>query len=408
MSAFPTGIVYLGELVDAPGVADTDTTFWCDASAGCGAGTDLKRVSALQLGNYVTAKLSAVAPLQLAGGGFLLNYDATLHVVGGQLSVVPGAGLTVPITVGNGGTGAQSAVPALANLGGAPLASPAFTGVPLAPTAAPGTNTTQLATTAFVAAALPVASNTTPVMDGAAAIGIGTTWARADHVHASDTSRAPLASPTFTGTVTAPALTLSTTALAITSGGTAAATAAAAFANLGAAPLASPTFTGVPAAPTAPLPATNTTQLATTAFSHGLVFNRIAQRGTPADPTGTALTATYAMMGFAIAVVPQVTGRLLVSFGGIARNNTAGGGCVLYIAYGTGAAPVNGATATGTQVTSAVGLFGSPASVQVPYCCVGLITGLTIGASYWLDLALRSDTAGTASIWDNTYTVVEV
>jgi hypothetical protein len=43
-------------------------------------------------------------------------------------------------------------------------------------------------------------------MDGAAAIGTGTTWARADHVHASDTSRAPLASPTFTGTATTPIL----------------------------------------------------------------------------------------------------------------------------------------------------------------------------------------------------------
>jgi hypothetical protein len=71
-----------------------------------------------------------------------------------------------------------------------------------------------------LSASVPVASSTTPIMDGTAAVGTGTTWARADHVHPTDTSRAPLASPTFTGT---------------------------------------------PAAPTAP-PATNTTQLATTAF----------------------------------------------------------------------------------------------------------------------------------------------
>jgi len=45
-------------------------------------------------------------------------------------------------------------------------------------------------------------SSTTPVMDGTAAVGTATTAARADHVHATDTSRAPLASPTFTGTVT--------------------------------------------------------------------------------------------------------------------------------------------------------------------------------------------------------------
>jgi len=47
-------------------------------------------------------------------------------------------------------------------------------------------------------------SSTSPVMDGVAAVGTATTTARADHVHASDTSRAPIASPTFTGTVTLP------------------------------------------------------------------------------------------------------------------------------------------------------------------------------------------------------------
>jgi len=45
-------------------------------------------------------------------------------------------------------------------------------------------------------------SSTTPVMDGVAAVGTATTTARADHVHATDTSRAPLNNPSFTGTVT--------------------------------------------------------------------------------------------------------------------------------------------------------------------------------------------------------------
>lgn len=45
--------------------------------------------------------------------------------------------------------------------------------------------------------------NVTPVMDGTAAVGTATTAARSDHVHPTDTSRAPLASPAFTGTPTA-------------------------------------------------------------------------------------------------------------------------------------------------------------------------------------------------------------
>jgi Chaperone of endosialidase len=54
-------------------------------------------------------------------------------------------------------------------------------------------------TAAQVAAALPVASTTNPLMNGAVAIGVGTTWARADHVHPSDTSRLPLTGGTLTG-----------------------------------------------------------------------------------------------------------------------------------------------------------------------------------------------------------------
>jgi len=75
---------------------------------------------------------------------------------------------------------------------------------------------------------VPVASTTPPLMNGTAAVGTGATWARADHVHASDTSRyaatnpsgyqtaaqvatslgayLPLAGGTLTGQLTVPAL----------------------------------------------------------------------------------------------------------------------------------------------------------------------------------------------------------
>lgn len=48
------------------------------------------------------------------------------------------------------------------------------------------------------------ASTTTPNMDGTAAVGTETTFARGDHVHPKDTSKADLASPEFTGTPKAP------------------------------------------------------------------------------------------------------------------------------------------------------------------------------------------------------------
>lgn len=76
-------------------------------------------------------------------------------------------------------------------------------GSPAGITAATDTNSTQLATTAFV---IGQAAGSTSPMDGSAAVGTSTRYARQDHVHPIDTSRAPVASPTFTGTVTAPKL----------------------------------------------------------------------------------------------------------------------------------------------------------------------------------------------------------
>jgi hypothetical protein len=83
----------------------------------------------------------------------------------------------------------------------APLASPALTGTPTSPTAPLDATTTQLATTAFV---VGQAGDSLPLMDGAATAGTSKKYSREDHRHPTDTSRAPVSNPTFTGTVTGP------------------------------------------------------------------------------------------------------------------------------------------------------------------------------------------------------------
>lgn len=78
------------------------------------------------------------------------------------------------------------------------------------------TNPSGYQTAAQVTAMLPPASNASPVMNGTAAPGAGTSWSRFDHVHPTDTSRAaasalasylPLAGGTLTGPLTATFLT---------------------------------------------------------------------------------------------------------------------------------------------------------------------------------------------------------
>lgn len=149
------------------------------------------------------------------------------------------------------------------------------------------TSATNAATSATNAAsAVQAAAGTvTPVINGTAAVGTSTKWAHEDHVHPTDTTRAPTASPTFTGTVTIPTAapgdnstkaastafiaaalsayeTVSALATTLASYVTSSslATTLASYAQL-----ASPTFTGTPAAPTA-TGGTNTTQLATCQF----------------------------------------------------------------------------------------------------------------------------------------------
>ena len=96
-------------------------------------------------------------------------------------------------------------------------------------TLAADTNSVALATTAFV---VGQAGSATPLVDGTAAVGTSLRYARQDHVHPTDTTRAPLASPTFTGT---PSLPTGTTAVTQTVGNntTAVATTAFVLANAG-------------------------------------------------------------------------------------------------------------------------------------------------------------------------------
>jgi hypothetical protein len=87
------------------------------------------------------------------------------------------------------------------------IASPTFTGTPAAPTASVATNTTQVATTAFVAAEVAALVDSAPgtlntLNELAAALGDDANYAST--ITAALALKAPIASPTFTGTVAIP------------------------------------------------------------------------------------------------------------------------------------------------------------------------------------------------------------
>ena len=133
--------------------------------------------------------------------------------------------------------------------------------------------------TGTVATASP--SDTSPAMDGTADAGESTEYSRGDHVHPTDTSRAPVASPTFTG---------------------------------------------VPAAPTAAA-GTNTTQIATTAFVQSALGASVPS---PSDTNpvinGTASPGSATTWSRGDHVHPTDTSRqATITASGILKGNGSGG-----------------------------------------------------------------------------------
>ena len=154
-------------------------------------------------------------------------------------------------------------------------ASPTFTGTPLAPTATAGTNTTQIATTAFVKTAVdnliasaPAALDTLDEL--AAALADDQNYATT--ITTALGTKAPLESPTFTGTVSG------ITATMVGLGNVTNESKATMFA--------SPTFTGTTAAPT-PTAGDSSTKIATTAYVQSSGYNSQGVKTvSTSDPSG--------------------------------------------------------------------------------------------------------------------------
>ena len=132
-----------------------------------------------QAGELTTANYGWVKPTVGASddawGGYLnTDLDAIDSTVKSVSNAIPAASSTTPVMSGAGAVGAGT------TWARADHQHPSDTSRYAA------TNPSGYQTAAQVTAAVPVASSTTPVMDGIAAVGVGTTWARADHVHPTD------------------------------------------------------------------------------------------------------------------------------------------------------------------------------------------------------------------------------
>lgn len=235
------------------------------------------------------------------------------------------------------------------------LASPALTGTPTAPTANASTSNTQIATTAYVKTVINDLINSAPAtLDtlGEIATSLANNASLSSSLTSSIALKAPLASPTFTGTVTIPA----------------------GASISGFAPLASPALTGTPTAPTATAN-TNTTQVATTAFVTTAVAGAAV---TALDNVGDVTISTFVPGAiYAIGDTGPGGGKVFIT------PSTVGNSTGLYFEASPAAAEVSRTWATNVNSNQTTGVTGGE--------------GLTIGTGYQNSLDIVAQTGNAAA-----------
>lgn len=122
---------------------------------------------------------------------------------------------------------------------------------------------------------------------------------------------------------------------------------------------------------------------------------RATYQATPADPAATA-SLTGVMMGLAGSITPRGTGVILFLASGSAFNTVSTDGVAAQLRYGTGTAPTNGAALTGTAAGAKPTLTTGGAGNG--FALNAIITGLTRGTTYWLDIAANATVGGTAQL----------
>jgi hypothetical protein len=121
------------------------------------------------------------------------------------------------------------------------------------------------------------------------------------------------------------------------------------------------------------------------------------------SPTGTTNTS-YFMVGLGDAaggsavITPVRTGNIFVNINGGMYNTTANDGVTARMAYGTGTPPIHHGAAAGTIVGSTQEHTVLNANEIGALSLSAVITGLTLGTQYWLDLQYAAATGGTAAV----------
>jgi hypothetical protein len=153
----------------------------------------------------------------------------------------------------------------------------------------------------------------------------------------------------------------------------------------------------------------NTSTNASSPCQYALALTNATLQATPSNPTGTT-SATGVMMGLGTTckITPVYSGRVWVTFSGVAANSVATSSFIASVRFGTGTAPANAAALSGTTVGAGFAGTSTAAGQGTPFGGMGgIITGLTVGTAIWFDMGLSATPSGAASLTTLTCTAME-
>lgn len=140
----------------------------------------------------------------------------------------------------------------------------------------------------------------------------------------------------------------------------------------------------------------------------GLKSTPNTYQATPANPTGTT-NATGVMMGLSGSITPANTGNIMIVISGDAQDSAGNNGTVkIQIRYGTGSAPSNGAALTGSTAGGQPNYLPAGGGSPTPFALNAIVTGLTLGTTYWIDISLSVGSGDTAAVKNISISAFEI
>jgi hypothetical protein len=119
-----------------------------------------------------------------------------------------------------------------------------------------------------------------------------------------------------------------------------------------------------------------------------LGWNTTVLSGNPTNPTGTS-SASQVMAGLGVTTctfTPSVSTRAAIRVTGNVANSVATNNSGIQARFGTGAAPANGAAASGTTIGPLTLVTSPTANAIGSFTVGGIVTGLTAGVAIWIDV----------------------